>query len=82
MSQENVEIWRANIEAQIAELSAGTSPEATISKMAELWDPEMELDATDAPVLDLNGVTVVPVRFEGSGKSGFPPGRPSGSTTS
>jgi hypothetical protein len=56
MSQENVEIWRANIEAQLAELSAGTSPEATISKLAEIWDPEIELDATEGPVLDLNGV--------------------------
>jgi len=56
MSQENVEIWRANIEGQLAELTAGTSPEATISKMAELWDPEIELDATEAAALDLNNV--------------------------
>jgi hypothetical protein len=56
MSQENVEIWRANIEGQLAELAAGASPEATISKMAEIWDPEIEMDATDAAALDLNGV--------------------------
>ena len=56
MSEENVEIWRTNIESQLAELTAGTSPEATISKMAEIWDPEVELDATEAAVLDLNGV--------------------------
>ena len=56
MSQENVEIWRANIEGQLAELTAGTSPEATISKMAEPWDPEIELDATEAAALDLNKV--------------------------
>jgi SnoaL-like domain len=37
-------------------LSAGTSPEATISEMAEIWDPEIEMDASDAPVLDLNRV--------------------------
>ncbi len=55
MSQQNVEIWRVNIEAQLAELTAGTSPEATISKLAEIWDPEIELDTTDAPALDLNG---------------------------
>ena len=56
MSQENVEVWRANIEHQVAALTRGTSPEATISKMAEIWDPEAELDATDAPALDLRGV--------------------------
>jgi SnoaL-like protein len=56
MSQENMEIWRANIEAQIAELSAGTSPEATISKLAEIWDPEIELDASDGKVPGLTGV--------------------------
>jgi ketosteroid isomerase-like protein len=56
MSQENVEIWRANIEGQLAELSAGTSPEATISKMTEIWDPEMELDASESGVPGLNGV--------------------------
>jgi SnoaL-like domain len=56
MSRENVEVWRANIEGQLAELSAGTSPEATISKMAEIWDAGIELDATEAPVLDLNRV--------------------------
>ena len=55
MSQENVEIWRANIEHQVAALRRGTSPEATISKMAEIWHPEVELDATEGPVLDLNG---------------------------
>ena len=56
MSEENVEVWRANIEGQLAELTAGTSPEATIPKMAEIWDPEIELDATEAPVLALNRV--------------------------
>lgn len=56
MSEENVEIWRANIEGQLAELTSGASPEATISKMAEIWDPEIELDATKGEVLDLNRV--------------------------
>ncbi len=56
MSEENVDIWRANIESQLAALAAGTSPEATISEMAEIWDPEIELDASEAPVLDLNRV--------------------------
>ena len=56
MSQENVEIWRANIEHQVTALTRGTRPEATISKMAELWDSEVELDATGVPALDLDGV--------------------------
>ena len=56
MSHKNVEIWRANIEAQVAALTRGTSPEATIPLMAEIWDPEVELDATAASVLDLSGV--------------------------
>jgi hypothetical protein len=55
MSQENVERWRTRTEAVLA----GTSefdPEATISKLAELWDPEMEMDASEAPALDISGV--------------------------
>ena len=56
MSEENVEIWRANLERQLAALSAGASPEATISEMAEIWDPKIELDASDAAVLDLKRV--------------------------
>ena len=53
---ENVEIWRASVERQLAQLRAGASPEATISEMAEIWDSEVELDATEAAVLDLNKV--------------------------
>jgi hypothetical protein len=53
MSEENVEIWRENLEAQLAALAAGTSPEATISEMAKIWDPEIELDASNSTVLDL-----------------------------
>src|SRR5215211_1586895 len=56
MSQENVEIWRANVEALLAQLAVGTDPEATISTLAEIWDPQVELDATDATALDLNRV--------------------------
>jgi hypothetical protein len=56
MSEEDVEIWRANLEAQRAELAAGTSPEDTISGMAEIWDPDLELDATEVAVMDLNQV--------------------------
>lgn len=56
MSPENVEIWRANLEALLAQLAARTDPEATISTHAEIWDPQIELDATDATALDLNRV--------------------------
>jgi hypothetical protein len=56
MSRENVEIWRENLDGQLAALSAGVSPEATISEMAEIWDPKIELDASDAAVLDLKRV--------------------------
>jgi hypothetical protein len=55
MSRENVERWRARIEA----IWAGRGefdPEATISAMAEQWDPEIELDASEAPALDISGV--------------------------
>jgi ketosteroid isomerase-like protein len=55
MSQENIQRWRAQIEAVWADTSK-FDPEATISEMAELWDPEVELDASDAPVLDISGV--------------------------
>ena len=56
MSRKNVEIWRANLEALLTQFAAGTEPEATISTFAEIWDPEIELDATDATALDLNEV--------------------------
>ena len=51
-----MEIWRANIEAQLAALTAGTSPEVTISKMAEIWDPDIEVDAIESPAMDLQRV--------------------------
>jgi hypothetical protein len=57
MSQENVEIWRASIEDIRAGIGAGEfDREATISKMAELWDPEIEWDASEAQTLDASGV--------------------------
>ena len=51
-----MEIWRSNIEAMLAEFAAGTSPEKAIPKMAEIWDPQVELDATEGAVLDLDRV--------------------------
>ena len=56
MSQQDVEIWRANVEALLAQLAAGSTPGATISTLAEIWDPRVELDATDGTVLDINAV--------------------------
>jgi hypothetical protein len=55
MSQENVELLRASI----GDFLAGTSEsdrEDMLTKIAEGWDPEIELDASEAPVLDISGV--------------------------
>jgi hypothetical protein len=55
MSQENVEQLRASIEA----FRAGTSEsarEGMLTKNAELSDPDIELDTSEAPVLDVSGV--------------------------
>jgi hypothetical protein len=56
MSQENVERWRAQVEQLRARSGTQFDQEAAISKMAELWDPEIEVDVTEAPALDLGGV--------------------------
>jgi hypothetical protein len=57
MSQENVERWRASAEENARLVaSEGFDQEAAISKMAELWDPEIELDAGDSQVPGLNGI--------------------------
>jgi ketosteroid isomerase-like protein len=55
MSRENVERWRAQIEVT----RAGTSEidrEAMLTKIGELWDPEIEWDTSEGPVLDVSGV--------------------------
>ena len=57
MSQENVEVWRASIEDIGAEIDRGEfDQEVTISKLTEIWDPAIELDTSDGPVLDVSGV--------------------------
>ena len=57
MSQENVELVRAFSEGDfMARTSGEFDPEAAISRMAELWDPEIELDASGTPMLDISGV--------------------------
>jgi ketosteroid isomerase-like protein len=54
MSQKNVEIVRAYFD-EIARTSQDGLDEATISKMVEVYDPEIETDTSEAP-LDLSGV--------------------------
>jgi hypothetical protein len=55
MSQENVEQLRAGIENFLAGASE-SAREDTLSRAAKGWDPEIELDASEAPVLDIGGV--------------------------
>jgi hypothetical protein len=55
MSRETVERLRANVEA----FRAGTSEsdrEAMLIKVAELSAPDIELDVSEVPVLDIGGV--------------------------
>jgi len=57
MPQENVEMWRASIEKVRAAVSSGEfDREAAISKLSELWSPEIELDSSEGPALDAIGV--------------------------
>jgi hypothetical protein len=55
VSHENVKIVRSVTEA----FRAGTSEsdrEGMLTKIAELWDPKIEMDASEVPVLDIGGV--------------------------
>jgi SnoaL-like domain len=57
MSQENVERWRAvNEENARLVASEGFDPEAAVSKIAEVWDPEVIFDASESQVPGLIGV--------------------------
>ncbi len=55
MSQENVELMRAFLEDNLARVRSDFDPETTVSKMAEAWDPGIELDASEG-MLELSGV--------------------------
>jgi len=55
MSLENVEQLRANVESFLAGTSE-SAREDMLAGQAEGWDPEIELDASEAPVLDIAGV--------------------------
>jgi SnoaL-like domain len=54
MSQEDVEAWRASLE-DLRAANSESDREAWLTKAAELWDPEVELDAAEAVVMDLSG---------------------------
>ena len=55
MSQENVERLREIVEAFLAGTSE-SDREAMLTKVAELYDPHMELDSSEGSVLDVSGV--------------------------
>jgi hypothetical protein len=56
MSQENVELTRAYFEEIACASRDEFDTEATISKMAEFFDPEIEWDTSGGPVLEIAGV--------------------------
>jgi ketosteroid isomerase-like protein len=55
MSQENVELARADFEKIARASREDFDPETTISKMEEFWDLQIEWDASEAP-FDLSAV--------------------------
>jgi hypothetical protein len=55
MSQENVELLRPSTEAFLAGTSE-SDREGMLTKIAELWDPDIEMDTSEVPVLDISGV--------------------------
>ena len=56
MSQENVELTRAYFEEIARAGREDFDTEATISKMAEFFDPEIEWDTSGGPVLEIAGL--------------------------
>jgi hypothetical protein len=55
VSRENVELARGYVESFLAGTSE-SAREDMLSEQAEGWDPEIELDASAIPVLDIAGV--------------------------
>ena len=55
MPQENVEQLREGLESFLAGTSE-TAREDMLSRSAEAWDPEIELDASETPVFDISGI--------------------------
>jgi SnoaL-like domain len=60
MSHENMELLRTYHDELAHASQEGRDPAATASKMAskmaEFWDPEVEYDMSESPVLDMVGV--------------------------
>ena len=56
MSQENEALSRAYLDGIARNAQEGLDPDATVTKMAEFWDPEIEWDMSESPVLDIGGV--------------------------
>ena len=56
MSQENVELSRAYLNEIARASDKGLDPEATVSKLAESWAPEVEFDMSEAEAPDISGV--------------------------
>ena len=56
MSRENVKLMRAYWEGIARSAEERLDPEATVSRMAEFWDLEIEQDACEATAADLRGV--------------------------
>ena len=55
MSQENVDLWRASIEEFLAG-AREPDREAMLTKLSELWDPDIEWDFSAATGLDIGEV--------------------------
>jgi hypothetical protein len=56
MSQKNVELSRAYLDGIAHSSQESLDPEATTSRMAEFWDPEIQWDMSESPALDIDGV--------------------------
>jgi ketosteroid isomerase-like protein len=56
MSEENVEIARTYFDAIARSSREGLDPGATVSEMAKVWDPGIEWDMSESPILDVGGV--------------------------
>jgi ketosteroid isomerase-like protein len=55
MSREDIEAWRASIE-DIRAYRGEVDWEGWLARAAELWDPEIEWDASELPVPDIGGI--------------------------
>jgi hypothetical protein len=51
-----LEISRAYLDGISRASQEGLDPDATVAKLAEFWDPEIEWDMSESIVLDIGGV--------------------------